>query len=148
MANLVGIACDGPSAKLTKSVKRKYDKYVICKNENCYYSHIVSDKTIGYLCPKCGKYNNAEEANIRFQDSLLYPEKYPSPEFIGLGKTPHIKTEAMDNYVKFRDEHAIRADLYVKGITRNTVGSATFRQILKKQLKENHCYRGKDSNVD
>ena len=47
-----------------KHVRRVYDTPVACVA--CKKSHVVSDKTISYLCPHCGKFNTVSEANERY----------------------------------------------------------------------------------
>lgn len=123
-----------------RHVRRKYDTYVSCKI--CKQLHIVSDKTISYLCPNCGKFNSVSEANNRYQQGDFQYELKSNSE-IG---APSIKS--MDHnkkdYFNLRDEFEIRADLFAKGVTRNSMGVDKFNNTLRKELKNNKCYRGFD----
>lgn len=119
-----------------RKAKREY-RYAMCKS--CNHVVNVATITIGYLCGNCGKYNDATESFKRYDEN---PELIASsPNFPALVRVNADKL----NYTKFRDEHAIRSDLYVKGIRRDTVGPSAFKKQLKAELVRNKCYRGQDS---
>jgi len=118
-----------------KKAKREY-KYAMCQCCNKVAS--ITTITIGYICSDCGKYNDANLAISNYDNN---------PEVIKESNAPTLIRVNEDklNYTKFRDEHAIRADLYVKGVKRETVGAAAFKKILKQELVRNKCYRGEQS---
>lgn len=136
MANLIGVGVDA-RPRLTKTVKRE-DVYVNCKF--CDSPKIVTHLTVGFICSNCNKYNSVSE-NDKTSFGVTIGK-------VPLSHMPHIRSTEMDNYIKFRDEHQIRSDLYQKGITRAKLGPLRFNKLLKKELIANHCYRGKDSHVD
>lgn len=132
MANVI-MDPNGTSSHITKHVKRNYDTW--CQCPICKDFKLLSDKSVGYGC--CGQYHSVSDTKV--DDSQVIPKD---------GSVPHFLTDEAKNYVKFRDEMQLRSDLYVKGITRDRVGPQKFKRILKKQLVENKCYRGKQSHVD
>ena len=121
--------------------KREYNTPVSCKA--CKRFHVVSQVTIGYCCPYCGKYQNVGEATKRYEKGdVEYPESKNSKI-----NMPAIKSSEKREYSKFRDEHEIRAEWFINGKTRDNMGVQKFERELKRELKKNKCYRGDASNV-
>ena len=129
---------DSSRRSMHRHVKRKFDTVVACKE--CKRIHIVSNKTVRYLCPYCGKGNNVEEAIKRYEDGdCVYDEDKRS----SFG-APIIKGSEGRDYFNLRDEYEIRADLFKNGVTRQSMGVDKFNKTLKKELTKNKCYRGRD----
>jgi predicted RNA-binding Zn-ribbon protein involved in translation (DUF1610 family) len=127
---------DSSRRSMHRHVKRKFDTAVVCSE--CEKFHVVSNKTVRYLCPHCGKGNNVEEAIKRYEEGdFIMPENKRS-EFGGAS----IKSSEARDYFNLRDEYEIRADLYKDGKTRETMGATKFNKTLKKELQKNKCYRG------
>lgn len=122
-------------------VKRDYSVGVSC--EKCKKFHIQSTVSIGYCCPACGKYNNVSEAHKRYEAGDVDYGKDNRFK----GGAPSIKTSEGRDYTQLRDEHEIRADFFVNGKTRDSMGFQKFDKELKSELKKNKCYRGDASNV-
>ena len=133
----------GISLNPTRNVKRKYEKYCICVE--CEKFSVQSNLVVRYLCTRCGRGNNAEEAVSRFAEwdkgELELTDKSQAPALVRVdgGKLA---------YTKFRDEMQIRSDMFVGGKTRDSMGSHNFRKQLKRELMHEKAYRGEKSDVD
>lgn len=121
-----------------RHVKRKWDTPVSCKQ--CKRFHIISNKTISYLCPHCGKYNSAHEANERYEAGDVVREESKRSK----NGVPAIKSidSGKREYYNLRDEYEIRADFFSQGKTRSSMGVDKFNNTLKQELIKNKCYRG------
>lgn len=127
--------------------RRSMHKYIIRRNvavacSGCKKPSVVSNKTVVYYCHNCGTRNDAKEATERFDNG-----EYDYEDKCGNFATPAFKTSDPNSreYMKFRDEYEIRAELFSKGITRDSVGIDKFHKTLKKELKANKCYRGPEA---
>ena len=121
-----------------RHIVRRYDTYVSC--EKCKSPSIVSDRTVGYVCRNCSKYNSVETAKQRYEagDFIQQESKFTSLP------APFIKSSETREYMNFRDEHEIRADLFSQGKTRDSMGVGKFNNHLRKELVKNKCYRGSE----
>ena len=82
-----------------------------------------------FICKKCGKYNNDMEAcKNKFSDCGVGK----------MGPTIHVQTEEAKAMIAARDTMGIKAELFAKGVRRNTVGVQNYNKILKNTLKEYH----------
>jgi len=124
--------------KSLTNFKRNYDTGVTCIN--CNKSTVVSDKAISYNCHFCGKYNSVEKASKNFENGNINFGK-DNRSSVGFPSVREESDQARD-YMSLRDEYEIRADLYAKGKTRDSMGVDKFSNTLKKELKQNKCYRG------
>lgn len=120
--------------------KKVLNRMVACSR--CKKLHMVYDVTIGYQCSYCNKYNNSDEAEERYRNGeFIEPENnhssigIPAVRSMDSGKT---------EYFNLRDEYEIRADMFSKGMTRNSMGVDKFNNTLRKELIKNKCYRGPD----
>ena len=120
--------------------RRVYEKVVSCIY--CHKVSVLSDKTVGFCCKRCGKYQNAEEAVKNYEAGNV--DQIPSSQ--SSFPTPAIKGANPDQkeYSMFRDEMEIRADMFVNDKTRENMGVEKFHQTLKKNLIKDKCYRGVD----
>jgi len=125
---------------LHQSVKRNWTVPVVCKK--CKRITVMNDKNLGFCCRHCSTYNRTEEAHASYlngegEETPTKQSHLEMPNVIGVD-------DGKREYTKFRDESQIRADLYAKGITRDTVGVDKFSRTLKRELTQNKCYRGYD----
>jgi predicted RNA-binding Zn-ribbon protein involved in translation (DUF1610 family) len=117
-------------------VRRNWNVKVACIS--CKKFNVVNDKTIGFQCPHCSKYNNVEKAKAQYESG-----DYIAPEYKGV-EAASIQTTEGREYRMLRDEFEIRADMFAQGKSRNTMGADKFDRTLIRELKKNNCYRGGD----
>lgn len=119
--------------------KRVYNLNVACIH--CNKTTVLANTTLGFCCKYCGKYNNAEKAKANYDAGNGI-----EPVDNSIGGFPAIKS--MDNgkreYNNMRDEMEIRADMFVNGKTRDSMGLNKFNRTLKKELIKNKCYRSEE----
>lgn len=126
---------DSSRRSLHIKVKRVWNRNCVC--ERCKDVSVKNDKTISYICYKCGKYNSVNEAEKRYENG----EGEYSPDNRAKIACPAFRGEKSD-YSKLRDEYEIRAELYAKGKTRETMGPERFNRELKRELIHSKAYRG------
>jgi len=87
-------------------------------------------KTASFICKKCNTYNGDKEACIK---------KFKEIENEIFKSAPaHVQTEEAKAMIAARDTMGIKAELFAKGVRRNTVGVQNYNKILKNTLKEYH----------
>jgi len=122
-----------------KKVKRVFDTGVTCKE--CNHSTVLSNITYAFLCSKCGKFNNTEEAKKLFEKGSIHFSESKQSTAI---EAPAFKTmdKQKKEYAQLRDESEIRSEFFVNGKTRESLGVETFQRELKSELVKNKAYRG------
>lgn len=94
----------------------------------------LSVKTQGFICSKCDSYNgNIHLCVERFNELIEKGELFNEGN-----ESTHVRSEETKKMISFRDSMNVKADLYAKGIRRNTVGSSNYNNMLNRALKENH----------
>ena len=124
---------DNSRRSLHCKVKRNYN--VACACIYCKTFHVQNDKSIGFMCRKCGKYNNVEKAIKQYEDGDYVVDENKSIE------APSIRGERTE-YSKLREEFEIRADYFAQGKTRDSMGLDKFSNSLRRDLKKAKAFRG------
>lgn len=136
MIDEIAKAREQNNVKMHKYVKRKLIKRVACIK--CHKPHILSDKTVGFQCPYCGKYQSDTKGIAQFKSGEINWDGFENKG----GKAPGIKTSDGKDYSNLRDEYEIRADMFAQGKTRDSMGYDKFDNTLRRELIKNKCYRG------
>ncbi len=135
---------EGSKGNPLNKIKRVYDTWVTCKD--CSDSTILSNITYAYLCTKCGKFNNTKEAKRLFESGI---QNLPESKYSKTVEMPAVQT--MDSqkteYRQLRDESEIRAEMFVNGQTRDSMGVDKFNGTLKKALVKEKAYRGSKTGI-
>lgn len=119
--------------------KRKYDTWCSCKK--CKKLSLMSDKTISFICRYCSSHNTVDESHARYEAGDFVEEESKARPDLGA----NVKSGENREYSNLRDEHEIRADMFAKGKTRESMGWQKFNRELKKELKHEKCYRGEQA---
>lgn len=129
-------------AGTSKAPKVKHKEYRPCTCKQCHNVSFKGDKTFGYCCVKCGKYNSTDDAAELYESGVGEMEESHHCKDENLACNFQTMDDGKIEYRKFRDENEIRADMFIKGMTRDSMGVQKFDKALKKELIKNKCYRG------
>lgn len=99
---------------------------------SCKATKYINESTQGFICEKCKTYNGEIE-----KCEKLFVELFEAGELFN-SNSPHITTSEMKDVVHFQDACNIRADMYSKGLTRQTLGSTRYRKVLSNELRKHN----------
>ena len=99
----------------------------------CHKPHYLRATTSGFVCKACKSYvSDAGKSKAEFQ------RLYEAGELFTESRGTHVRSEQAKEMLAVRDTMQVKADMYAKGRTRQSMGGQRYRKEIQRRLKENN----------